>query len=89
MEATTLGDEKMPKNDVRVLLRVHVYDALAAAKGIKTVVAQAALHGVHRATLFDLRSHKSSASLDLAMRMAEDLGTTVEVLFERVEKRAA
>ncbi|HEU4544525.1 MAG TPA: hypothetical protein VFR23_25585, partial [Jiangellaceae bacterium] len=68
---------------------VHVYDALAAAKGVKKVVQQAALHGVHRSAMFRLRSGERSASLDLAMRMAEDLGTTVEVLFERVEKRAA
>ncbi|HEU4541745.1 MAG TPA: hypothetical protein VFR23_11525, partial [Jiangellaceae bacterium] len=68
MEVTTLGDVEMPRNDAPVRLRVHVYDALAAAKGVKKVVQQAALHGVHRSAMFRLRSGERSASLDLAMR---------------------
>lgn len=79
----------MPKSDAPVRLRVHVYNALAAEKGAKTVVAQAALHGVHRSVIFRLKSGAGGAQLGLAMRMAADLDTSVEVLFERVEQRAA
>lgn len=67
-----------------IRLRVEVYDALAAAKGYRKVEHQAAWHGVHRSTLFRLRAGEGVPSLDLAMRMATDLGTSVEALFERV-----
>jgi hypothetical protein len=67
-----------------VRLRVNVYDALALGKGLKTVVAQARRHGVHRTTMFRLRSGERRPSLRLAMRIAADLGTDVEALFERV-----
>lgn len=67
-----------------VRLRVAIYDALAASKGARTVVAQAALHKIHRSTLFRLRSGERAPTLELAMQMASDLGVAVEVIFERV-----
>lgn len=82
--ATTTGDVLSPRSDAPIRLRVQVYDALAASKGAKTVVAQAALHGMHRSHMFSLRSGDSQPSLSLAMRMADDLGVRVEDLFERV-----
>ena len=60
-----------------------VHDALAARKGAHNVKAQAALHGIHRSTMFRLRSGERVASLELAMKMAADLDVAVEVLFER------
>lgn len=83
MQTTTLDDAEAPSTDAPVRLRASVYRALAASKGAKTVVACAALHGTNRQNLFKLLSGARSASLDLAMRMAEDLGVPVEVLFER------
>lgn len=81
----------MPKSDAAALngdpperrLRLEVYDALAAKKGVRSVAALAVLHGIHRATLFRIRSGERMPRLELAMRMAADLGTTVEALFER------
>jgi hypothetical protein len=69
--------------DDTVRLRLNVYDPLAAAKGADTVLAQAKLHGVHRATMFGLR-RGNSPTLRLAMRIANDLGVKVEDVFERV-----
>lgn len=83
MTATISGD--VSKTEVpAVRLRVEVYDTLAAAKGYPTVVSQAKWHDVNRATLFNLRAGETVPRLDLAMRMAADLGVAVEVIFERV-----
>jgi DNA-binding XRE family transcriptional regulator len=84
MEATQKSDASAPGSDgADIRIRLEVYDALAQAKGAKTVVAQAEMHGVHRATLFRIRNGERLPSLELAIRMASDLGTTVEALFER------
>lgn len=85
MEATQNSDASPAENDVKVRLRVEVYDALAAKRGVKTVVAQAKLHGVGRQHMFRIRAG-NRPSLSVAMRMAADLGTTVEALFERVDR---
>ncbi|MFG3418711.1 hypothetical protein [Micromonospora sp. NPDC048063] len=84
MEATRNSDAPSAESDAKVRLRVEVYDALAAKRGAKTVVAQAKLHEVGRQHLFDIRAGRSLPSLPLAMRMATDLETTVEALFGRV-----
>lgn len=84
-EVTTTQSSVAPtQQSDAVKLRVNVYDALATAKGYKTVESQAEWHGVHRSTMFRLREGRGDTSLSLAMRMAADLGTQVEVLFERV-----
>ncbi|MFS8496826.1 MAG: hypothetical protein FWJ70_00985 [Micromonosporaceae bacterium] len=83
MTATSSGDATTIRNDVPVRLRVSVHDALAARKGALNVREQAALHGIHRSTMFRLRSGERVASLELAMKMAADLDVPVEVLFER------
>lgn len=84
MQATQKSDAETPQSDgADIRLRLEVYDALALQKGKKTVVAQAAMHGVNRSTLFRIRNGERSPSLELAIRMATDLGTTVEALFER------
>jgi len=83
MQATSKSDAASMKGDGGIRLRLEVYDALAAAKRVTTVVAQAAMHGIGRQHMSDIRSGKRRPSLGLAMRMAADLGTTVEALFER------
>jgi DNA-binding XRE family transcriptional regulator len=82
MEATLNSDAPSPRGDVVASLRVEIYDRLLAAKGITTVVAAAELHGINRTNLFDYRAGKSRPHLTTAMRMADDLGTTVDELFE-------
>jgi DNA-binding XRE family transcriptional regulator len=84
MRATQKRDESSVGSDVKVRLRLEVYDALVARRGIKTVVAQAQLHGIGRQHMFDIRAARVHPSLPLAMRMATDLGTTVDALFEQV-----
>lgn len=83
MSATLKSDGAAPKDDTGPRLRLEVYDALAAKKGAGTVVAQAALHGIGRQHMSEIRAGKKRPSLNLAIRMAADLGTTVEALFER------
>lgn len=85
MGATQNSDGNSGQSDAKARLRVEVYDALAAKRGVTTVVAQAQLHGIGRQHMFRIRSGKWNPSLPVAMRMAADLGTTVDALFERVE----
>lgn len=63
-------------------LRIEEYDRLAAKKGASTVTAAAELHGFGPTRLFDYRAGRKTPRLEVAMRMAADLGTTVEKLFE-------
>ncbi|MEU0081404.1 helix-turn-helix transcriptional regulator [Micromonospora tulbaghiae] len=85
METTPKPDGESPKSDV-ARLRVEVYDALAKEKGLTTRELQAARHGIGRPHLSQLRSGRKGAGLALALRMAADLGTTVEALFARSEQ---
>ena len=66
-----------------VRLRIEVYDALAQQRGLDTVAKQAKRHGIGRTHMSLLRNGHKGAGLALAMRMAADLGTSVEVLFGR------
>jgi DNA-binding XRE family transcriptional regulator len=84
MEATQNSDASPAQSDVKVRLRMEVYDALAEKREVTTVVAQAKLHGIGRQHMFRIRSGRWQPSLPVAMRMAADLGTTVDALFERV-----
>lgn len=83
MQATPKSDGAALKDDADIQLRLEVYDALAKNKGADTVVAQAALHGIGRQHMSEIRGGKKRPSLRLAIRMAADLGTTVEALIER------
>lgn len=85
MTATSTGDAPANAVDAPVRLRVQVYDTLAAAKGYRTVEAQARWHGLNRATLFDLRAGKTQPMAATAMGIAADLGVPVEVIWERVQ----
>lgn len=76
------------KDTAKVRLRVKVFDALAAAKGADTNAARARLVGTHRATLIRLRQGQIVPGLDLAMRIADQLGVAIEDVFERVEEIA-
>lgn len=87
MTATQKSDAPALRDDFDARLRLEVYDALATTKGAPTVVSQARLHGIHRATLFRIRSGERAPSLELAMKMASDLSTTVEALFELSDTR--
>lgn len=83
MRATPKDDTQPLSSDVKVRLRLEVYDALVAQRGVKTVVGQAKLHGIGRQHMFDIRAGRSLPSLPLAMRMAADMGTSVDALFEQ------
>jgi hypothetical protein len=82
MEATQKSDATSPTGDVIARLRVDEYDRLAAAKGAKSVVAAAGLHNMPRTVLFEYRAGRRTPRLDVAMRMAADLGVPVEKIFE-------
>jgi len=84
MQATRNDDASPTPSDAKIRLRIEVYDALATRKNVKHVVAQARLHGIGRQHMFDIRAGRHLPSLPLAMRMAADMGTTVNALFEQV-----
>ncbi|MEU7620508.1 hypothetical protein AB0B27_31075 [Micromonospora rifamycinica] len=82
MQATQKSDASTPRSDAKIRLRLEVYDALAAQRGTRTVAAQARLHGIGRQGMSRIRAGKHLPRLPLAMRMASDMGTTVDALFE-------
>ena len=69
----------------RVRLRVEVYEALAASVGADSPTLQAELHGISRDHIYALKAGTSVPRLDTAMRIAADLCTDVEALWERVK----
>ena len=83
MQATRNSDASTPPSDAKIRLRLEVYDALAAQRHAKSVAAQARLHGIGRQHMSDIRAGRHLPSLPLAMRMASDVGTTVNALFEK------
>lgn len=88
MTAKPKGDAAAAKPDAPVRLRVEVYDALAKKRDATRVTDQARLHGISRAHMYRLRNGDQGVRLNLALRMAADLGTTVEKLFAAVEDAA-
>ena len=69
--------------DGSVRLRTAVYDLLVRAKGHKSVVSQARLHGLSRSSMFRLRGG-GEPSAEVCLRMAADLVVAVEVIWERL-----
>lgn len=82
MQPTLKSDGATSKGDAGPRLRLEVYEALAKTKSAETIVAQAGLHGIGRQHMSEIRAGKKRPSLGLAFRMASDLGTTLEALFE-------
>jgi hypothetical protein len=82
MTATLKSDAPSPPSAAPVRINREVYRTLASARGYTSVEAQAAWHGVHRSTMFELLAGRTVPRLDLAMRMARDCQTTVDFLFE-------
>ncbi|MGC1214124.1 MAG: hypothetical protein WA890_23055 [Micromonospora sp.] len=64
-----------------IRLRTEVLDELTSAKGASTEVERARLLEIDRTTLYRIRGGQVP-TLEVALRMAERLGTTVEQLFE-------
>lgn len=65
-----------------VVLREDVFDQLTAARGATSDIERARLVDVDRATIYRMRRRKFAPRLDVALRMAAKLGTTVDELFE-------
>lgn len=82
MEPTPNPDAPSAKSD-RVLLRAEVYDALAGRKGLDTRAKQAARHGISAAHMSLIYNGRKGLGLSLALRIAADLGTSVEALTRR------
>jgi len=62
-------------------LNNELFDKLTQQRGATKEIDRAALVGIDRGTLSRFRHRKFTPSLDVAMRMAEVLGTTVAELF--------
>jgi DNA-binding XRE family transcriptional regulator len=73
------GGVATPSLSIR--LRTDVFDALAANLA-GTEQDRARLIGLDRTTLYRIRRGRVVPTLDVAMRLAERLGTTVDELFE-------
>lgn len=82
MAPTSSPDAATEAADIRPKLRLNVLDALMAAKGIKTVEAQAELFDINRTHWFHIRAGKVVPSLGTGMRVARRAETTVEALWE-------
>jgi plasmid maintenance system antidote protein VapI len=67
-----------------IALRIDVFDRLMAGLGADNDVARARVLGIDRATISRMRTRRFAPRLELAMRMATVLGTTVDELFELV-----
>lgn len=83
MPAMLKSDAAPPEGDVRIRLRKEVYDALANAKNLRHKAARAQLHGLDRAHFGRIYEGDRVPTLRTAMRIAADLGTTVDALFVR------
>jgi hypothetical protein len=82
MAPTALPDTQWESADIRPKLRTNVLDALMAAKGIRTVEAQAEYFELNRTHWFEIRSAKVVPNLGTAMRVARRAETTVEAIWE-------
>jgi hypothetical protein len=69
-------------------LRRDVYDALTRERGANTVEAQARLLGIKTRTLWRIRAG-GTPSLPNAVRIAEQLGVPLAVVFETLEDEGA
>lgn len=67
-----------------IALRDDIFVALTATLDATNDSQRARLFGVDRATIGRMRKRQFLPRLDVAMRMAEQLGTTVDELFEQV-----
>lgn len=65
-----------------IRLRGAVFDELTSRLGATNEVERARLIDVDRTTLYRIRERKVTPTLEVAMRMAERLGSTVDELFE-------
>jgi hypothetical protein len=84
MAATATDNGVTATGNGQLRLRTNVLDALMAAKGIRTKVAQAEAFDLERTYWFNIRSGRRTPTLATALRIAQVAGTTVEVLFEQV-----
>lgn len=80
MRPTLSGDAPSPATDTPKL-RVDKIDALMKAKGVKSVAAQARRFAINRQHWFDLRAGRSVPSLPTALRIAAEVGTSVEEIW--------
>lgn len=78
--APTRSESATPPAPIR--LRTNIFDALLADINAGTETERARLFDMDRTTLYRIRKGKVTPTLEVAMRMAERLGTTVEELFE-------
>lgn len=83
MQLSEVNDASSVATDTKIVLRVDVLDALMARRGAPRPSEQAERFGLNRTHYFDLRAGRNNASLAVALRIAAEAGTTVEVLFGR------
>lgn len=79
------ADATKPEANATVRLRVQVFDALTASQGAHTEMDRAHLIGIHLTTMYRIKLGQMTPRLDLAMRIADQLGVRVEDLFELVD----
>lgn len=78
----TAASERGTSATSPIRLRTDVFDELTARLGASSEIDRARLFDIDRTTLYRIRAGKTIPGLDLAMKMAERLGATVDQLFE-------
>lgn len=71
------------RGTAQIKLRTDLFDELTSRLGATSDVERARLVGVDRATIYRLRLRRFNPSIEVAQRMAQTLGTTIDELFER------
>lgn len=80
MDAAQASCTSAPPSPIR--LRTDVFDALTLRKGATSEVERARLLDINRTTLYRIRIRRVTPTLQLAMRIADRLDSTVDELFE-------
>jgi DNA-binding XRE family transcriptional regulator len=85
MDATERGGEatQATTEPGKLRLNVDLFDRLAAKHGARTQQDRANLVRVDRATFIRWRQGYTAPSLDVAMRIADQLGTRIDKLWQR------
>ena len=81
MPLSDVQDTPTTEADTTYRLKVAAYDLIAKGKGRATRQAQADWHGISRSSLYRLLDG-SNPSVKTALRMARDLGVSLETIWE-------
>jgi DNA-binding XRE family transcriptional regulator len=83
MHPSEIPNDASTTTEDRYTLRTEVLDPLMAAKGAKSKAEHARRFGINRTDYWHIRKGRKTPSVEVALAMAREADTTVEVLFGR------